>query len=160
MRIQARAALAAALLTASTAALARNTTAEPPSTNPPAGGTEKPNVPPGTSPGTTPIDPAPIENPQPAPAQPSAAPAPVQSAPPPATITLDADVPYPNGFADPAQPYGNEASVSIRNEGGFDWGLLGLLGLLGLFGLRSSIGSSRHVVHSDRYDDGRPTLRR
>lgn len=79
-----------------------------------------------------------------------------QATPPPIELQ---DQAYPNGFADPNAPYGNDLSVAVRQESdGFDWGLLGLLGLLGLFGLyrpRRRDGY-REVVHSERYDDGRP----
>lgn len=80
-----------------------------------------------------------------------------QTQPAPAPIELQ-DQPYPNGFADPNAVYGNDMSVAVRQESdGFDWGLLGLLGLLGLFGLyRPRRGDYRHVVHQERYDDGRP----
>jgi MYXO-CTERM domain-containing protein len=82
-----------------------------------------------------------------------------QAAPPP--IELE-EVPYPNGFADPNAAYGNDMSVAVRQENdGFDWGLLGLLGLFGLFGLYRRRDGMRHTVHSEqRYEDGRPPLRR
>jgi hypothetical protein len=40
--------------------------------------------------------------------------------------------------------------VTIRDDGGFDWGLLGLLGLFGLYRPRSG---HRHTRVSERYDD-------
>lgn len=73
----------------------------------------------------------------------------------PSTVELP-ETPYPNGFADPNAPFGNDMSVQVRQESdGFDWGLLGFLGLFGLFGLYRRPDRHRHVVHSERYDDGR-----
>jgi MYXO-CTERM domain-containing protein len=75
-------------------------------------------------------------------------------APPPIELPETA---YPNGFADPNAAFGNDLSVQVRDDDdGFDWGLLGLLGLAGLLGLRRPRDAHRHVVHSERYDDGRP----
>ena len=82
-------------------------------------------------------------------------PVPQQTVPP---VVLP-DTAYPNGFADPTAPFGNDMSVQVREQGdGFDWGLLGLLGLIGLLGLRRPRDGYRHVVHSERYDDGRPRV--
>jgi MYXO-CTERM domain-containing protein len=122
-----------------------------------------------TNPSTGSAPATPTPPPAPAPAPP--APAPAETAPtrteivpvpvpvastPPATIELQ-DQPYPNGFADPNAAFGNDLSVQVREQdGGFDWGLLGLLGLIGLLGLRRPRDGYRHVVQSERYDDGRP----
>lgn len=79
-----------------------------------------------------------------------------------APITLDPAEPYPNGFADPEAPFGNDLSANAREEGdGFPWGLLGLFGLAGLLGLRRPRDRGyERVVQTDRYDDGGPHIRR
>lgn len=143
------------LLTAAGTAAAQNT-AEP-VTTPPATGTERPSTtasPPVTTtePSTRTDDPAPRTSPEVV-TVPVVVP---QQTPAPAPIELP-DTAYPNGFADPNAAFGNDLSVQVREEGdGFDWGLLGLLGLVGLLGLRRPREGHRHVVHSERYDDGRP----
>jgi hypothetical protein len=161
-------ALAASLLALQTgSAFAQNTT-DPGTTNPPTG-SDRPSTTTPRSPSTNP----PAGSAAPAPAPPPAPPSeprtntevvpvpivvPQQQAAPPATVTLPAE-PYPNGFADPTVPYGNDMSVAVREEGGFDWGLLGLLGLLGLFGLYRPRDRYSRTVHSERYDDGRRPVR-
>ncbi len=61
---------------------------------------------------------------------------PTSPAPSPEPMTIDPDAAYPEGFADPEDPFANDLSDSYRQSGGgFDWGLLGLLGLLGLIPL-------------------------
>jgi hypothetical protein len=157
-------ALAASLLALqASAALGQNST-EPSSTTPPAGGERSTTT---TRTTTT----APAASATPAPPPPAPAPAeprttdvvtvPVvvpqaQTALPPVTLPAE---PYPNGFADPTVAYGNDMSVAVREEGGFDWGLLGLLGLLGLFGLYRGRDRYRSTVHSERYDEGRRPVR-
>lgn len=141
--------LAAALLASAAPALAQNST--------------QPATPPRTS---TPATPAPAPSPPP-PAEPPSAETPVVTTtpvvvvpapappPPPAPIELPADVPYPNGFADPSAPYGNDMSIAVRESEGFDWGLLGLLGLFGLLGLRGRRDGYRQIVRDERYEEDR-----
>ncbi|HEX9931806.1 MAG TPA: hypothetical protein VGB08_03085 [Allosphingosinicella sp.] len=143
------------------ASLAQNTATETPATTPPA--TTPPATttpPPATStpdPGPRTADPAPRTSPEVIPV-----PVVVPQQTMPSTVELP-ETPYPNGFADPNAPFGNDMSVQVRQQNdGFDWGLLGLLGLFGLFGLYRGRDRHRHVVHSERYaddrryDDGRP----
>jgi hypothetical protein len=100
-------------------------------------------------------------------------PEPAEPAPPPETVvvvpqpqtapmepvTIDPDAAYPEGFADPADPFGNEMSPAYRREQGFDWGLLGLLGLLGLIPI--FLGRrERRIVHVDRDEAPRRVVRR
>jgi len=75
-------------------------------------------------------------------------------------VTISPDVAYPNGFADPADPFGNDLSLARQEQGGgFDWGLLGLLGLLGLIPLfRRGGGRTTRTVYVDR-DDPKRVLR-
>ena len=156
-------ALAASLFLAGGGAAAQNTT-DPATATPPAG-SERPGT---TSP--RPATPPPATEAPPRSETPTTAPPPevvtppvvvvpqTQTAPPP--IELPASEPYPNGFADPTAPYGNDLSVAVREEGdGFDWGLLGLLGLLGLFGLYRRREGYTRTVHSERYDDRGPPVR-
>jgi len=63
-------------------------------------------------------------------------------------VTISPDAAYPNGFADPADPFANEARA-YNDQGGFDWGLLGLLGLLGLIPLIRGNGSRTIYVERD-----------
>jgi hypothetical protein len=79
----------------------------------------------------------------------------VQQAPPPAAppVAISPDAAYPNGFADPANPFGNEARAYNDNEGGFDWGLLGLLGLLGLIPLIR--GNGPRTIYVEREEPRR-----
>ncbi len=89
------------------------------------------------------------------------APEPVEIAPPepepePAPLTISPDAAYPNGFADPADPFGNDLSLADHGEsGGFDWGLLGLFGLLGLIPLFRKSGRTTRTVYVDRDDPKR-----
>jgi hypothetical protein len=115
-------------------------------------------APPATSAPATKSEPAPAASPPvtatPVIVQP-AEPAPtvvVQPAPQPAPqqpVTISPDAAYPNGFADPADPFANEASAYNDNQGGFDWGLLGLLGLLGLIPLIRGNGPRTIYVERD-----------
>lgn len=148
--------LAAAILALSAgAAFAQNTT-DTGTTTPPTT-TDRPST---TTPPVTTTEPAPrTETPAPR-TEPVYVPVPVQTAPP-ATVTLPADQPYPNGFADPTGAYGNDMSVALRQEDGFDWGLLGLLGLFGLLGLTGRRrGGYQHVVQAERVDNDRTYTRR
>jgi MYXO-CTERM domain-containing protein len=147
-------ALAAALfLTQAGGAAAQNTTEPAPSPPSPAA---TPTPPPAPTPAPAPPPPASPEPRSDAPPAVVVVPQ-AQTAPPPIAIESE---PYPNGFADPTAPYGNDMSVAVRQESdGFDWGLLGLLGLFGLFGLYRRRDGYRNVVHSERYEDGRPPIR-
>ncbi|MGQ0661620.1 hypothetical protein [Sphingosinicella sp.] len=121
---------------------------------PPAG----PVQPPGTAPapGVTPpaVQPLPPDSPS-APVNNSAAAAPPPApAPVPEPVTIDPDAAYPNGFADPADPFANELADARRERSGFPWGLLGLLGLLGLVPLFRR-GSKTRTVYVDRNDPKR-----
>lgn len=142
-------ALIAAILAASPLpAFAQNSsgTAPPPSA-PPKTETPAATTPPAAaSPETVqPAEPAPTIVVQPAPQ-----PAPQQP------VTISPDAAYPNGFADPADPFANEASAYNDNQGGFDWGLLGLLGLLGLIPLIR--GNGRRTIYVER-DEPRRVVR-
>jgi len=64
-----------------------------------------------------------------------AAPEPEPRAAPPPPVTIQPDAAYPNGFADPADPFANDIAAYDQRESGFPWGLLGLLGLFGLIPL-------------------------
>jgi hypothetical protein len=81
---------------------------------------------------------------------------PVQTAPPP--VTIQPDVAYPNGFADPADPFANDLALSYRQREGFPWGLLGLLGLLGLIPLIRGNGRVR-TVYVERDEAPRRVVR-
>lgn len=137
------------------AASAQNSTDPATGSAPSASGTERPAT---STPSSAPTsEPATSEPATPRAAAPEVVtvPVPVQQAPLP-QIQLQ-DQPYPNGFADPNVPFGNDMSVQVREEGdGFDWGLIGVVGLLGLFGLRRRREGFRHVVQQERYEDGRP----
>jgi len=140
-------ALALGLALAAPAA-AQNSSAEPPVTD-----TEV--TPPKTEPGPPPAaTTVPVTV---APAQPVIVTPPVQAAPPP--VTIQPDVAYPNGFADPADPFANDLSLSYRQREGFPWGLLGLLGLLGLIPLIRGNGRVR-TVYVERDDEPRRVVRR
>ena len=114
-----------------------------PASPPPAGGTTTPSAPPETAPAAPPVI--------------------VQQAPPPVQqtpVTIAPDVAYPNGFADPADPFANDMARSYgAQQGGFDWGLLGLLGLLGLIPLIRGNGWVR-TVYVERDDEPRRVVRR
>jgi hypothetical protein len=137
-------------------AVAQNTTADP-VTTPPTTTPDRPATP-APPPVTTTTDPAPrTSDPAPRTApEVVTVPVVVPQQTMPSTVELP-ETAYPNGFADPTAPFGNDMSVQVRQQSdGFDWGLLGLLGLFGLFGLYRRPERHRHVVHSERYDDGRP----
>ena len=71
-------------------------------------------------------------------------------------MTISPDAAYPNGFADPEDPFGNDMSLADHGEGGgFPWGLLGLLGLLGLIPLFRKSGRTTRTVYVDRDDPTR-----
>ncbi|MGE0180119.1 MAG: hypothetical protein AB7O91_09915 [Sphingomonas sp.] len=73
-------------------------------------------------------------------------------------MTINPDAAYPNGFADPVDPFANDLS-QVRQQRGFPWGLLGLLGLLGLIPLFRRSGSrTTRTVYVDR-DDPKRVLR-
>ncbi len=127
--------------------IAPTTIAPPPAKAEPA---PSPGVPPAIPPTVTP---APVET---APAENVVVVR--ETAPPPEPVTIDADAAYPNGFADPADPFGNDMSLARRDQGGFSWGLLGLLGLLGLIPLFRRGGNTTRTVYVDR-DDPRRVLR-
>ena len=120
----------AALAALAVPAAAQNTIAQPPAVAP--APPPKTETPPAV--GTTP----PATN-APAPVEPAGPPevvvVPQPQPVPQEAITIDPDVAYPNGFADPAEPFANDMSLAYRERSGFDWGLLGLLGLLGLIPL-------------------------
>jgi MYXO-CTERM domain-containing protein len=147
-------ALAAALfwMQAGTASAQNNTDPSTGATTPSTGGAPATPTPP---PAPTPAPPAPAPADS-APTRTEIVPVPVPVPSPPPAIELQ-DQPYPNGFADPNAAFGNDLSVQVREQDdGFDWGLLGLLGLAGLLGLRRPRDGYRHVVQSERYEDGRP----
>ena len=82
----------------------------------------------------------------------------VQPAPQPVPqqpVAISPDAAYPNGFADPADPFANEARA-YNDQEGFDWGLLGLLGLLGLIPLIR--GSGPRTIYVER-DEPRRVVR-
>jgi hypothetical protein len=106
-----------------------------------------------TTPAPVTTVPVTVEPVQPVVVQP--APAPVQQAP----ITIAPDAAYPNGFADPADPFANDLALANRNREGFPWGLLGLLGLLGLIPLLRGDGRVR-TVYVERDEDPRRVARR
>jgi hypothetical protein len=72
---------------------------------------------------------------------------------------IQPDVAYPNGFADPADPFANDMALSYRQREGFPWGLLGLLGLLGLIPLIRGNGRVR-TVYVERDEEPRRVVRR
>jgi len=143
--------IAAAAISVAGPALAQNGVAP---AQPPASGTA-PAQPPatGTPPGTTPAAPPVVVVPVPAENVTVAAPsAPVQA--PPEPVTINPDAAYPNGFADPVDPFANMSEQP--RQGGFPWGLLGLLGLLGLIPLfRRGGGRTTRTVYVDRDDPKR-----
>lgn len=142
---------AAALLALAAPAIAQNT-AEPPVVAPPPP-TTKSETPPATAPPPATTPPPPAETP--------AAPPPVVVVPPPQTppmepVTINPDAAYPNGFADPADPFANDMSLAYRERRGFDWGLLGLLGLLGLIPLFRQRDRQARTVYVERDDEAAP----
>jgi hypothetical protein len=139
-------ALAALMLVSAGPAAAQNGSAEPPDVSSPP--TQK-SEPPATTSSTTTV-PVTVQPAQPVVVQPVPAPAP----PPPAPVTIQPDAAYPNGFADPADPFANDVALSYSQRQGFPWGLLGLLGLLGLIPLVRGNGRVR-TVYVER-EDGEP----
>lgn len=122
-------------------ARAQNTAAEPPVIAPPPPTkteTPAPAPPPTTAPAPTPETPSVVVVPAPAPA-------------PPEPVTIDPDVAYPNGFADPVDPDATNVALDYEQRG-FDWGLLGLLGLFGLIPLFRDRGG-RRVVYVERDEE-------
>ena len=159
----AAAAAAASLIALSAPATAQNSAADPPvaKTPPP---TETAPPPRERDTGTTTTSPSP----PPASSEPvertvrvpEPVLVPVPQTVPMEPVTISPDAAYPNGFADPADPFGNEMSLSYREqESGFDWGLLGLLGLLGLIPLFRDRGGSR-MVYVERDEEPRRVVRR
>ena len=141
-------AIALFLTVAATPAAAQNTI-EPSTSVPPP--TKAEPAPPTTTPPPTSEEPITEE--------PAEAPVVVREAPPaPEPVTIDADAAYPNGFADPADPFGNDLSLARQERSGFPWGLLGLLGLLGLIPLFRRSGHMTRTVYVDR-DDPRRVIR-
>jgi hypothetical protein len=115
---------------------------------------------PAAPPATPPTNTAPATTPVPVtvePAQPVVVAPPVQVAPQ-QPIAIQPDVAYPNGFADPNDPFANDTALANRNRQGFPWGLLGLLGLLGLIPLFRKSGRISRTVYVDR-DDPKRVLR-
>ena len=148
MNLKFFAAVAALSLLATGPAGAQNSSAEPPVVAPPPPKSSEPPPPrTDTPPAKPPVDIEPVD-PVPAPSTQvvvTPAPQPVPLEP----VTIDPDAAYPEGFADPADPFSNELSMSYRqDESGFDWGLLGLLGLLGLIPLFRNRGE--RVVYVER----------
>jgi outer membrane biosynthesis protein TonB len=142
-------AIALVLIMAPAPSAAQNTTEPPVVAAPPPTKTEP--APPTTTPPTTTEEPVTEE--------PAEAPVVVREAPPePEPMTIDPDAAYPNGFADPADPFGNDLSLARQQESGFPWGLLGLLGLLGLIPLFRQSGRTTRTVYVDR-DDPRRVIR-
>lgn len=112
----------------------------------------QPTVTPAPAPATTPV-PVTVE-----PAQPVVVAPPVQAPPPQQPVMIQPDVAYPNGFADPNDPFANDMAAANRNRQGFPWGLLGLLGLLGLIPLFR--GKERvRTVYVERDDTPRRVVR-
>lgn len=142
---------AALALALAAPAAAQNSSAEPPG-----GGTNPPKAEPATPapappPATTPV-PVTVE-----PAQPVIVTPPVQQVPPP--VAIQPDVAYPNGFADPADPFANDLALSYRQREGFPWGLLGLLGLLGLIPLIRGGNGRVRTVYVERDEAPRRVVR-
>ena len=140
--------LAIALVLIATAApVAAQNSIEPVVAPPPP--TKAEPAPPTTAPPTT--------TPEPTETEPTPDVVVVRETPPaPEPVTIDPDAAYPNGFADPADPFGNDLSLARRDEGGFPWGLLGLLGLLGLIPLFRRAGHmTTRTVYVDRDDPKR-----
>jgi hypothetical protein len=155
MKLHPAAALAACLIGLAAPASAQNSAAEPPVVAPPPPTkTETPPPPTTTPPQTTPDPlPAPAPPPEPVVVVPQTQTVPMEP------VTIDPDAAYPEGYADPADPFGNDMSLAYRREQGFDWGLLGLLGLLGLIPL--FLGRrERRIVHVDRDEAPRRVVRR
>ncbi|MGZ8346902.1 MAG: hypothetical protein ACXWUP_07310 [Allosphingosinicella sp.] len=158
MQLKSVLAAAAAIGALAAPAAAQNSAAEPVTVTVPPPPPAKTDTPPST---TTP--PAPTSDTSPPEADTTTAPdrvvvvpqsAPARSEP----VAIDPDAAYPNGFADPVDPFANDMSLAYREQSGFDWGLLGLLGLLGLIPLFRDRGS-RRVVYVERDDAPRRVVR-
>lgn len=128
--------------------LAQNSTADTP-----VPGTSPPKVEPVAPPPPPAVAPQPADNSSQTQIVVREAPAPA-----PAPMTIDPDVAYPNGFADPADPFGNDLSLARRDTDGFPWGMIGLLGLLGLIPLFRRGGRTTRTVYVDR-DEPRRVIR-
>lgn len=151
------AASAAAFLLAAAPAAAQNSAAAPPRVNqsgsaPPAATAPPATQPPLVSPPPPPAATAPEA--EPAPAENVVIVQPVQTVPD-EPLTISPDAAYPNGFADPTDPFGNDLSLARQEETAFPWGLLGLLGLFGLVPLFRRGGRTTRTVYVDRDDPKR-----
>ena len=142
---------AALMLALPVPAAAQNSSAEPPAGATSAPGQKAEPAPPAPPPATTPV-PVTVE-----PAQPVIVAPPVQTVPQ-QPVMIQPDVAYPNGFADPADPFANDLALANRNREGFPWGLLGLLGLLGLVPLVRGNGRVR-TVYVERDEAPRRVVR-
>jgi hypothetical protein len=141
---------AALILASAVPVAAQNGSAEPPASATAAPG-QKTEPAPATTTAATPV-PVTVE-----PAQPIIVAPPVQTVPQ-QPVTIQPDVAYPNGFADPADPFANDLALSYRQREGFPWGLLGLLGLLGLIPLIRGNGRVR-TVYVERDEAPRRVVR-
>lgn len=149
---------AVALAALAVPAAAQNSTADAPVVvPPPPTKTQTPTPappPPPPPPAAEPSEPATSDAPaQPTVVVPRVEPAPMEP------VTISPDAAYPNGFADPEDPFGNGMSLAQREDRGFDWGLLGLLGLLGLIPLFRG-GDRRRVVYVEEDDEPMRVVRR
>ena len=119
----------------------------PPKTEPaPPAGT----APPATTPTTTPET---AEPPSRWSCQPAPQPAPQQP------VTISPDAAYPNGFADPADPFANEARAYNDQQAASTGACSGLLGLLGLIPLIRGNGRAR-TIYVERDEEPRRVVRR
>jgi hypothetical protein len=143
------------LALAAAAALAQNS-ATAPATPPPAPGA-KPETPIVVLPSPPPAPPAPANEVTAAPDANETVISPPQPQVPSEPMTISPDAEYPNGFADPEDPFANDAATAAREGGDFNWGLLGLLGLFGLIPLIRKSGGTR-TIYVDR-DDPRRVIR-
>ena len=155
-------AVAVSLVAVAAPAAAQNSSAPPPiiTVTPPPAKTETPTAPPPSAPpATAPSATSPTEPAEPAPAE-TVVVVPQPQRPPPEPVTIDPDAAYPEGFADPEDPFANDMADAYRpDRGGFDWGLLGLLGLLGLIPLfRNRRG--REILYVERDEEPRRVVRR
>ncbi len=145
--------IAASAVLAVPAAAQNSSAAAPPAVSPPPPKTEAPPPSTGAPPATTPVETVEPAAPAPVVVQP------VQTAPPVQPVTISPDAAYPNGFADPDDPFANEMRAYSEQQSGFDWGLLGLLGLLGLIPLVR--GNNRvRTVYVERDEEPRRVVRR
>lgn len=147
MKLKPVAALAAMAFALAMPASAQNSAAEAPDA--------------ATPPKVEPAPPAPSPSPPASETAEPARPVVVQPAPQPVAqppVTISPDAAYPNGFADPSDPFANDMALAYRDQGGFDWGLLGLLGLLGLIPLFR--GGGRRIVYVERDEEPRRVVRR